>query len=174
MCFDERARGVRGLRRTSCPTTASSSSIPTTRSRACATPSRSDAAPRARARDGRHPPRFRRPGLPEHRGPAILDEAGFPTRSSSPPTTSTSTSSTSLKQQGAAIDVWGVGTRLVTGDDQPALGGVYKLAAVARAPDGDWQYKIKLSEQAIKISTPGHAPGAAVRRARRARRRHDL
>ncbi len=60
----------------------------------------------------------------------------------------------SLKEQGATIGVWGVGTRLVTAYDQPALGGVYKLSAV-RAPDEPWQYKIKLSEQAIKVSNPG-------------------
>lgn len=65
----------------------------------------------------------------------------------------------SLKQQGARIDVWGVGTKLVTAYDQPALGGVYKLAAIRNATkDGaatPWDYKMKLSEQAIKISTPG-------------------
>jgi len=60
----------------------------------------------------------------------------------------------SLKQQGATIAVWGVGTRLVTAYDQPALGGVYKLAAV-RDGNGNWQYKVKLSEQAIKVSNPG-------------------
>jgi len=60
----------------------------------------------------------------------------------------------SLKQQGARIDVWGVGTRLVTGGDQAALGGVYKLSAV-RAPGGAWQYKVKVSEQAAKTSNPG-------------------
>jgi nicotinate phosphoribosyltransferase len=60
----------------------------------------------------------------------------------------------SLKDQGAAISVWGVGTKMVTAYDQPALGGVYKLAAV-RKPGGTWQHKIKLSEQAIKISNPG-------------------
>jgi nicotinate phosphoribosyltransferase len=59
-----------------------------------------------------------------------------------------------LKAQGAAVNVWGVGTRLVTAYDQPALGGVYKLAAV-RERGGPWQYKVKLSEQAIKASTPG-------------------
>jgi nicotinate phosphoribosyltransferase len=47
-----------------------------------------------------------------------------------------------------------VGTRLVTGHGQGALGGVYKLGAV-RDPGAPWIYKIKLSEQAAKISTPG-------------------
>jgi nicotinate phosphoribosyltransferase len=60
----------------------------------------------------------------------------------------------SLKQQGAAITVWGVGTKLVTAYDQPALGGVYKLSAI-RDEAGAWQHRIKLSEQAAKISTPG-------------------
>ena len=60
----------------------------------------------------------------------------------------------SLKQQGARIDVWGVGTRLSTAFDHPALGAVYKLAALG-SDDGSWNYPIKLSEQAVKISTPG-------------------
>ena len=60
----------------------------------------------------------------------------------------------SLKEQGAMINVWGVGTKLMTAYDQPALGGVYKLAAI-KNNEGDWQYKVKLSEQTIKISTPG-------------------
>src|SRR5438876_3246769 len=60
----------------------------------------------------------------------------------------------SLKDQGARIDVWGVGTRLITAYDQPALGGVYKLTAL-RPKGGAWQHKIKLSEQVVKISTPG-------------------
>jgi nicotinate phosphoribosyltransferase len=60
----------------------------------------------------------------------------------------------SLKEQDAAIDIWGVGTKLVTAYDQPALGGVYKLGAI-RGADGRWLYKVKLSEQAIKISNPG-------------------
>ncbi|OUD16062.1 nicotinate phosphoribosyltransferase [Thioflexithrix psekupsensis] len=59
-----------------------------------------------------------------------------------------------LKQKRAAIDIWGVGTRLITSYDQPALGGVYKLAAL-RAPGQTWQYKLKRSEQAIKTSIPG-------------------
>ncbi|MDJ1469773.1 nicotinate phosphoribosyltransferase [Xanthocytophaga flava] len=61
----------------------------------------------------------------------------------------------SLKDQGATINVWGVGTKLVTAYDQPALGGVYKLAAMRNDKDDEWEYKIKLSEQTIKISTPG-------------------
>jgi nicotinate phosphoribosyltransferase len=60
----------------------------------------------------------------------------------------------SLKEQGATINIWGVGTKLVTAYDQPALGGVYKLAAV-RAPGGRWRHKVKLSEQTIKVSNPG-------------------
>ena len=60
----------------------------------------------------------------------------------------------SLKQQGARIDTWGVGTMLVTAYDQPALGGVYKLSAIRKA-DGTWQHKIKLSEQAVKVTNPG-------------------
>jgi nicotinate phosphoribosyltransferase len=60
----------------------------------------------------------------------------------------------SLKQQGAKIDLWGVGTRLVTAFDQPALGGVYKLSAL-RPRGSEWQYRIKISEQAIKTSNPG-------------------
>ena len=59
-----------------------------------------------------------------------------------------------LKERGATIGVWGVGTRLVTAYDDPALGGVYKLSAV-REPGGPWQDRIKLSEQEVKTSNPG-------------------
>jgi nicotinate phosphoribosyltransferase len=47
-----------------------------------------------------------------------------------------------------------VGTKLVTAFDQPALGGVYKLGAI-RDEQGRWQYRIKLSEQTVKVSNPG-------------------
>lgn len=60
----------------------------------------------------------------------------------------------SLKDQGAAIDVWGVGTRLATADGQSALGGVYKLSAV-REPGGQWEPRIKVSEQTAKVTMPG-------------------
>lgn len=59
-----------------------------------------------------------------------------------------------LKQQGARIDVWGVGTNLVTGKDQPALDGVYKLSAIQDSK-GEWQDRIKLSEQTAKTTNPG-------------------
>lgn len=60
----------------------------------------------------------------------------------------------SLNEQGAQVGVWGVGTKLATAYDQPALGGVYKLSAV-RSSGGKWEYKLKLSEQSIKVSNPG-------------------
>jgi nicotinate phosphoribosyltransferase len=59
-----------------------------------------------------------------------------------------------LKLQGARIDVWGVGTNLVTGKDQPALDGVYKLSAIQDAK-GRWQDRLKLSEQTVKVTNPG-------------------
>lgn len=60
----------------------------------------------------------------------------------------------SLKSQGAAIDAWGVGTRLVTGGYDPALTAIYKLTAIRRE-DGRWQPRVKLSEQLAKTSIPG-------------------
>ena len=60
----------------------------------------------------------------------------------------------SLQDQNAKLDVLGIGTKLVTAYDQPALGGVYKLSAL-RSPDGEWQSKVKLSEQSLKINIPG-------------------
>ncbi|MEO8400233.1 MAG: nicotinate phosphoribosyltransferase [Gammaproteobacteria bacterium] len=59
-----------------------------------------------------------------------------------------------LKQQNAQISVWGVGTHLSTAYDHPALDGVYKLSAL-RDAENKWQYKLKLSEQAVKVSNPG-------------------
>ena len=85
---------------------------------------------------------------------SILDEAGFPDASIVASNDLDENIIESLKNQGAKISVWGVGTRLVTGGEQPALGGVYKLAAV-RDDAGNWQPRIKLSEQVIKVSTPG-------------------
>jgi nicotinate phosphoribosyltransferase len=58
-----------------------------------------------------------------------------------------------LKAQGARIDVWGVGTKLITAYDQPALGAVYKL--VAREKNGAWEPVIKISGNPEKVSNPG-------------------
>jgi nicotinate phosphoribosyltransferase len=60
----------------------------------------------------------------------------------------------SLKLQGAAISLWGVGTNLVTGAGQSALGGVYKLTA-EQGKDGAWMRKVKASDVTSKSSIPG-------------------
>ena len=84
----------------------------------------------------------------------LLDEAGFHKAVIVASNDLDERTITSIKDQGGAVSVWGVGTKLVTAYDQPALGGVYKLAAI-REPGGAWKPRIKLSEQAIKTSTPG-------------------
>jgi nicotinate phosphoribosyltransferase len=88
------------------------------------------------------------------RARALLDEAGFEGCAIVASNDLDEHLITSLKQQGAAITVWGVGTRLATAYDQPALGGVYKLTAM-QDEAGTWQPKIKLSEQAAKTTIPG-------------------
>ena len=60
----------------------------------------------------------------------------------------------SLKADGASVNSWGVGTKLITSADSPSLGGVYKLAASFK--DGEFEPKIKLSEDPEKISNPGY------------------
>jgi nicotinate phosphoribosyltransferase len=84
----------------------------------------------------------------------LLDAAGFPDVSIVASNDLDENLIASLKQQGAKINAWGIGTQLVTAFDQPALGGVYKLGAV-KNEKGKWQYKLKLSEQLVKTSTPG-------------------
>ncbi|MGZ7079096.1 MAG: nicotinate phosphoribosyltransferase [Thermoanaerobaculia bacterium] len=84
----------------------------------------------------------------------MLDEAGFPNAVIAASNELDEYVIRSLKDQGARINVWGVGTRLITAYDQPALGGVYKLAAMRR-PGEPWQHRIKVSEQTAKVSTPG-------------------
>lgn len=84
----------------------------------------------------------------------ILDAAGFEKTSIVASNDLDERIIESLKDQGATISVWGVGTKLVTGHDQSALGGVYKMTAI-RKPGEKWRYTLKLSEQTLKISTPG-------------------
>lgn len=84
----------------------------------------------------------------------MLDQAGFQDASIVASNDLDERLIESLKNQGACIGIWGVGTKLATAYDQAALGGVYKLGA-AKDSNGRWQHKIKLSEQMIKTSTPG-------------------
>ena len=60
-----------------------------------------------------------------------------------------------LNEQDARIDGWGVGTRLVTAFDQPALGCVYKMSAVRDGGELSWKPCLKISEQILKSSLPG-------------------
>lgn len=85
---------------------------------------------------------------------ALLDAAGFQDTQIIASNSLDEYVITKLKEQGAPISIWGVGTNLVTAYDHPALDGVYKLSAL-RDEDGRWAYKLKLSEQAVKISNPG-------------------
>ncbi len=84
----------------------------------------------------------------------ILDNAGFHDAAIVASNDLNEYSIADMKRNGSKISVWGVGTKLVTAYDQPALGGVYKLAAI-RKKDGEWQDKIKLSEDTIKMTNPG-------------------
>ncbi|GAB2772400.1 nicotinate phosphoribosyltransferase [Hymenobacter luteus] len=86
---------------------------------------------------------------------ALLNEAGFENVRIVASNDLEENLITSLKLQGAQIDTWGIGTQLVTAYDQPALGGVYKLAALRKPDDSGWDFTIKLSEQLAKTSIPG-------------------
>jgi nicotinate phosphoribosyltransferase len=85
----------------------------------------------------------------------MLDEAGFPGAAILASNELDEHVIDSLKDQGAKIAVWGVGTRLVTGQEDGALGGVYKLGAVRDGPDAPWKPRVKVSEQIEKTTIPG-------------------
>lgn len=84
----------------------------------------------------------------------MLDEAGFTETKIIASNDLDEETITSLKAQGAKVDSWGVGTKLITGYDQPALGAVYKLVAIENE-DGSYSDRIKLSNNAEKVTTPG-------------------
>ncbi len=86
----------------------------------------------------------------------MLTDAGFPDAVISASNDLDETLITSLKLQGAAITSWGVGTHLITSKDCPSFGGVYKLAAIQDKASGEFIPKIKLSENAEKITNPGN------------------
>lgn len=85
----------------------------------------------------------------------MLDEAGFPRAAILASNELDETVIQSLRDQNAAIAVWGVGTRLVTGHPDGALGGVYKLCAIRSGPGAPWEPRLKLSEQIEKTTVPG-------------------
>lgn len=85
----------------------------------------------------------------------MLDEAGFTDAVISASNDLDEYLIDSLKIQGAAINSWGVGTNMITSKDCPSFGGVYKLAAVKDKATGKFVPKIKLSENAEKITNPG-------------------
>lgn len=84
----------------------------------------------------------------------MLDEAGFPEAKIYASNDLDELTIMNLKAQGARIDVWGVGTKLITAYDQPALGAVYKLIAI-EDEHGEMVDTIKISANPEKISTPG-------------------
>ena len=85
----------------------------------------------------------------------MLDEAGFSDAVISASNDLDEFLIDSLKIQGATINSWGVGTNLITSKDCPSFGGVYKLAAIKDKKTGQFIPKIKLSENAEKITNPG-------------------
>ncbi|MGJ8723742.1 MAG: nicotinate phosphoribosyltransferase [Roseibacillus sp.] len=83
----------------------------------------------------------------------LLDKAGYPQARIVASNDLNVETIQQLIAKGAKIDTWGVGTKLVTAYEQPALGGVYKLGAIREKKD--WRYTVKLSNDAIKVSNPG-------------------
>ena len=86
----------------------------------------------------------------------MLDDAGFTDAVISASSDLDEYLISSLKNQGATITSWGVGTNLITAKDCPAFGGVYKLAAVKDADSTEFTPKIKLSENTEKVTNPGN------------------
>ena len=84
----------------------------------------------------------------------MLDEAGYPNAKIVASNDLDEDTITHLKQQGARIDAWGVGTKLITAYDNPALGAVYKLACLENA-NGEMVDRLKVSENPGKLTIPG-------------------
>lgn len=61
----------------------------------------------------------------------------------------------SIRDEGAQVASWGVGTKLACAFDQPTLGGVYKLSASRESDDAPWIDRLKISETAAKLTVPG-------------------
>ncbi|CAD2073999.1 nicotinate phosphoribosyltransferase [Phocicoccus pinnipedialis] len=83
----------------------------------------------------------------------MLDEAGYPNAKVIVSNDLDEMTILSLKSQGAKVDGWGIGTKLITAYDQPALGAVYKLSAIE--VDGELVDRMKISGNVEKLTTPG-------------------
>ena len=84
----------------------------------------------------------------------MLDEAGFPNAKVVVSNDLDEYTILNLKAQGARVDMWGIGTKLITAYDQPALGAVYKMVAIENE-NGVMEDTIKISANAEKVTTPG-------------------
>ncbi|MED0678467.1 nicotinate phosphoribosyltransferase [Aneurinibacillus thermoaerophilus] len=84
----------------------------------------------------------------------MLDEAGFTDTKIIASNDLDEYTIMNLKAQGAKIDIWGIGTKLITAYDQPALGAVYKLVAI-EDENGNMVDTIKISANPEKVTTPG-------------------
>lgn len=84
----------------------------------------------------------------------MLDDAGYKDAKIVASNDLDESTITHLKQQGACVDVWGVGTKLITAYDNPALGAVYKLVCL-EDENGNMIDRIKVSENPAKLTTPG-------------------
>ena len=84
----------------------------------------------------------------------MLDEAGYPNAKIFASNNLDERTIMDLQRQGAKIDVWGIGTKLITSYDQPTLGAVYKMVSL-EDDHGQMVDTIKLSNNAAKMSTPG-------------------
>lgn len=84
----------------------------------------------------------------------MLDEAGFPDTEVVVSNDLDEYTILNLKAQGAKVDAWGIGTKLITAYDQPALGAVYKLVSIENST-GEMEDTIKISGNAEKVTTPG-------------------
>jgi nicotinate phosphoribosyltransferase len=89
------------------------------------------------------------------RSRAMLDEAGLTSAKIVASNDLDENLIADLLEQGARIDIWGVGTNLVTSQDQPALGGVYKLVAAEPAEGGPMEPRMKISSNPEKSTLPG-------------------
>lgn len=84
----------------------------------------------------------------------MLDEAGFKDAKIVVSNDLDEYTMLNLKAQDAKVDMWGIGTKIITAYDQPALGAVYKIVSI-EDEHGEMVDTIKISANAEKVTTPG-------------------